>query len=105
MSTRRWEEATRLNDLADHLEADRDEMVEKGADGDLIDQRVVDMRDRADRLLSPPEGWVAFGTNVNTKHVMEFSSDVDESGLPMFERVVIEVSVPDEIPTEWLEEK
>lgn len=103
MSTRRHDEASRLNEQANNLEAERDDMVSRGADGDLIDQRVVDMRAEAERLITPPEGWVMFGTNAGTAHVMQFSNDLDEDGDPLFERVVADATVPDEIPAEWLE--
>jgi hypothetical protein len=103
MSTRRYEHWLQLREQADTLEADRDDLVAEGRNGSQIDSEVVSLRAAADRLMTPPEGWVMFGTNAGTPHVMEFSVDLDEEGMPLFERVIADATVPDEIPTDWLE--
>lgn len=36
--------------------------------------------------LEPPEGWYPFGTHVDTPSRMEFSQEVDDAGMPIWER-------------------
>jgi hypothetical protein len=38
--------------------------------------------------VEPPEGWFIFGTHVDTPGPLEFSEELDEGGLPRWERPV-----------------
>jgi hypothetical protein len=35
---------------------------------------------------TPPEGWFTFGTHVDIPGPLEFSTETDEAGMPLWER-------------------
>ncbi|MCY1718470.1 hypothetical protein OVA26_16160 [Microbacterium sp. SL62] len=43
-------------------------------------------------MAEPPEGWSIFGTHVDVAGRLEFSSTLDPSGLPLWERPTDEVA-------------
>lgn len=51
------------------------------------------------RRFIPPNGWAQFGTHANCRDAwLEFSEEVGEDGLPLWERVVVRQDLdPDEM--------
>lgn len=46
-----------------------------------------DLDEMSSDYVPPPEGWFDFGTHVDIPGPLEFSSEVDESGVPRWERL------------------
>lgn len=64
--------------------------------------------DRLDQIrrFVPPDGWSQFGTHANCKSAwLQFSEEVGEDGLPLWERVVTRLEGDDNNLVIWKEER
>jgi hypothetical protein len=46
------------------------------------------------RARTPPEGWSVFGTHVDIPGPLEFSTETDEAGMPLWERLIESITCP-----------
>lgn len=47
--------------------------------------------------LEPPEGWYPFGYHIDIQVSLEFSTEVDDAGMPLWERPMEPVSVEERL--------